>query len=146
MKDITDLGQNMIDWLSSEEGKASLHEFANELNEKYELASKRYKKFTAYLEKHSFDDLIQRLIKEHDEAYIDNCYKNHYMPCPNNKLYFLTEYLNDQLIPLKDVEGIKSDYPGDEIYFFKGYYFQIVSFHTGWTAIFDKDKKLLMSI
>jgi len=111
--------KKMKEWSRGEDGRAYFELFQKRIE--YKLV--RYKKFEKYLEDNDFDKLMYRIIGEHDENYRENSYHNGFEPRPNNKLYFIFDYVTHMQTPI-NVKEINSKFPND-IWEFKGYYFQL---------------------
>lgn len=101
-----------------------------------------YERFEKYLETHDFDELIYRLILEHNDDYREKCYHNGYEPYPNNKLSFIIEYIKNNTKPI-EIKGIKCEFP-NTIWEFKGYYFQLIYGQGVITNIYNKDDNRLI--
>lgn len=131
----------MDDWAKSKKGE----KYFDELNKSLEIRNERHKKFEKYLETHDFDNLMYRLINEHNDDYIDKCYHQGYEPYPNNKLTFVIGYVTIYGKPVK-IREIDSDFPNN-IWLFKGYYFQHIYGQGTLLRIYNKeDMKLLLQI
>ena len=78
--------EKLNELLKSPEGKVSMKNYFDKLADKEALDKKRFKRFEKWLETNDFNVLMERLISEHDDNYIDKCYHNGYMPYPNRKL------------------------------------------------------------
>jgi hypothetical protein len=131
------------DWCQSDEGKA----FFEQQKVEHEILLQRFKRFEKYLETHDFDELMLRLILEHDDGYRKKCQKKGCEDCPNNKLQFVLDYVvyNTKRLDPTPPE-IVSDFSG-EAYEFRGYYFQIIYGQGSFIRIFNKeDKKLLLTV
>jgi hypothetical protein len=131
------------EWADSDDAKAF---FAHE-RFKNELKVKRFERFEKYLETHDFNNLIYRLILEHDDDWREKCHHKGYESYPNNKLQFVFDYVIYKADNLKEVpEEIDSVFPTDT-FEYSGYYFQIVYGQGSIVCIFNKeDKRLLLSI
>jgi len=128
-------------WWDSEDGKR----FCEEIKEKHERKEARHERFEKWLEDNDFDKLMNRLILEHDDDYIDKCYHNGYMPYPNRKLAFVVGYVFDNLAQIKVLE-LDCDFPND-IRLFKGYYFQHIHGQGTILRIYSKDDlKMLLQL
>jgi len=128
---------------ASPEGKASMEKYFQKLADKEALDKKRFKRFEEWLEINDFNALMERLISEHDDNYIDKCYHNGYMPYPNRKLCFVINYVVDNHAPVKVTE-LDCDF-ANSVHEFKGYYFQHIHGQGTITRIYNKDnlKQLL---
>ncbi len=125
--------EKMKAWLESEDGNA----YFEELVKKEDLKKARHRRFETWLETNDFDVLINRLIQEHDDDYIDKCYRNGSMPFPNRKLAFVIGYVFNNFMPVKVTE-LDCDFPND-IRLFKGYYFQHIHGQGTIVRIYNKD-------
>ena len=134
-----EIEKRMDEWMNSDESKIY---FDNIIKER-KIKQSRYARFEEWLKHNDFDKLLYRLILEHNEEYRSKCYHNGIMPYPNNKLQFLIDYVIDNCAPII-VPLIDTD---DEVWFFKGYYFQNMCGQGVITKIFNKeDLKLLLVI
>lgn len=128
-------------YFDSEAGKKHLED----MNKCFEIRNQRHKKFKKYLETHDFDDLMYRLINEHNDKYIENCYHNGCEPYPNNKLIFVIGYVTIFGKPVK-IKKINSDF-SNNIWEFKGYFFQMIYGQGTLIRIFNKDDlKMLLQL
>ena len=99
-----------------------------------------------YISTHDFDMFILRLISEHDDDYRENCYSEGCEPYPNNELQSLLNYIANTCEPILGVKNLEVDFPND-IYLFKGYYFQHIYGQGTITNIYNKDDmKLILQI
>jgi hypothetical protein len=117
------LADKLRNWFDSPEGKAHLEKEKAKntiVNANREI---RTRKFEAYLEKHGFQVVLDRLISEHGEAWDDKCWKRGYETYPNNKFNFLWNYIEENYEPVQN-GLIPQDFLGSS-YFFKGYWFCI---------------------
>jgi len=122
--------------LNSEEGKASMKKFFNDLADKKKIAEGRYRKFEKWLETHDLDEIMQRLEKEHCVEWRNKCYNNGYEPYPNNKLAFLIDYVVHNYYSIS-VPQIESEHFANQSWFFKGYYINMTWGQGVFTQIFD---------
>jgi hypothetical protein len=128
-------------WLNSPESD----KYFDEIRRKHEIAEKRYILFENWVKDIDFNRLIDRLVNEHDENYIDACYKKGYEPYPNRKLNFLFKYLENKRIPV-NVTELNCDF-SNTIWFYKGYYFQIIFGQGSFIRIYRKsDLSLLLQV
>ena len=123
--------------LESPEGKASMEKYFAAEAERQKIRKKRHERFEEWLENNDFDELINRLILEHDNDYIFKCYDKGYMPSPNRKLSFVIGYIFDNFASISVTE-IDCDFPND-IRQFKGYYFQHIHGQGTISRIYKKD-------
>lgn len=121
-------GKALEEWVESDAGKAYFEhkQIVDEIN------AGRQKRLEEYIKTHDFDKLMYRLILEHGEEWREKCYSNGYEPYPNNKLMFLMDYIFKNLAPIK-VPQLDNPF-NNEIWFFKGYYFQATN---GQGTVFD---------
>ena len=125
--------RKLEEWAKSPEYEA----YCEKIGKQYELQLKRFAKFEEWLKYNDFDKLIQRLISEHDDKYHEKCYNKGYQPYPNNKLSFLVDYVVHKFEPIKVTE-LNCNF-SNEIWFYKGYYFQMVYGQGVLTNIYDKE-------
>jgi len=119
-------------WSASPAGKQY---FEKEV-EKLRIKKSRYLRFEEWLKNNDFDELMYRLILEHDEDYRRKCYDNGYEPFPNNKLAFLIDYMVNNVKSVK-VQSIDKNFPNG-IWEFNGYYFQMMFGQGVATFIYNK--------
>lgn len=111
-----------------------------------EIKRGRYLKFEKYIETHDFDELMYRLILEHDTEWNEKCWHNGYEVHPNNKLAFVIDYVihNNESIRVPQIE---SEHFPTETWMFKGYYFQLMIGQGSAIFIYNADdKKCLLSV
>jgi hypothetical protein len=129
------------EWVESDEDKAY---FENE-NRKLELKHKRYARFEEWLKHNDFDRLMYRLILEHDEEWLEKCWHNGYEAYPNNVLSFVIDYIAHNFEPII-VSELDCSFP-NQIWQFKGYYFQMIYGQGSFNRIYNKaDMRLLLQI
>lgn len=116
-------------------------EYLEELTKQYEIHNNRQKRFEKWLEVNDFDKLMYRLILEHNDEYIENCYHNGDEPYPNNKLWFVFCYAMKYG---KHVKVKKIDTGLDNIWEFKDYYFQMIFGQGTMLRIYNKDDMRLL--
>ena len=120
-------------WLESEDAE----KFFEKERLEVEIQEGRYKRFETWLENNDFDKLMSRLILEHNDEYIDKCYHNGFMPFPNRKLAFVIGYVCDNLASI-NVTELDCNFP-NQIWQFKGYYFQHIHGQGTIVRIYNKD-------
>jgi hypothetical protein len=140
MIDFEEFKKKIDEFCESEEGKAYFELEAK----KQVLLENRFERFKDWLKTNNFDDLLNKLIARHDENYRTKCYNKGYEPMPNNVLYFIFDYINFNY-DIIDVDQPKVDFPNN-VWFFKGYYFQIIWGQGSINRIYDKDFKLILQI
>jgi hypothetical protein len=120
-------------FVNSDEGKA----YFEKDRKKDELQKLRYQRFEKWLETNDFDKLLYKQILIHNDDYCTKCYHNGYEPMPNNVLSFIIDYIshNYESIIVNDLD---CDFSND-IWFFKGYYFQQIYGQGVITKIFNKE-------
>jgi hypothetical protein len=120
------MGDKFAKWkeiLDSPEVQAKMDAWAKLEKEKQDIQNARFIKLEKYLSEHDFEQIMARLIREHDDDYIDKCYKKGYEPYPNNKFSLLYSYLEENYAPVHN-DLIPQDFLSGS-YFFKGYWFTI---------------------
>jgi hypothetical protein len=132
--DVEKFKKDLDEWVESDAGKA----YFEKERKKNEIKLDRYKRFEKWLETHDINELMQRLIEEHGEAWHDKCYKRGYEPHPNNKLNFLIHYVTDNLAPV-DIPQIQSEHFSNQSWFFKGYYINMTWGQGVLTQLFDNN-------
>lgn len=131
-------------WAESPEGKANLErERAKQeiINANREI---RTRKFESYLEKHGFQSILDRLIKEHDDAWDEKCFRRGYETYPNNKFNFLWSYIEDNYVPVEN-EFIPQDFLTSS-YFFKGYWFCLYCGQGCFYRVYDNKLNNLLQV
>lgn len=133
--------------INEEELDKAMEDYISKMNEKNVILEKRFDKFRILLDtnKINFKDLFERIITEHDENYIDSCYSKGYMPCPNNKLEFLYDYIEKNLEPIVVPDFIDDSFPTD-VYFFKGMYFATTYGQGSFNHIYNSKKERILTI
>lgn len=137
---LDDVKQQINDWYNSEE--CELH--FEYLKIRFELKEKRYKRFEEYIEENDFNVLMERLISEHDIIYKRKWTLMRFKPYLNNKLSFIFDYVTDNYDTVY-VKELDSHFM-DEVRYFKGFYFQIISGQGTIHRIYNKDKELILSL
>jgi len=131
-------------WFDSPEAEKAMDEWLEEKERKDIIKNARYQKFEIWCELESFDELMQRLKKEHDVTYRHNCYKKGYMPNPNNKLSFVFDYVFENQSSI--IDTTVEDYVfSTDMRFFKGYHFVKV-FGQGVIYSVYKDKEQFLQV
>ena len=126
-------------YLESPEGKKATEEYFGNLAKQEAIKKGRFEKFDMWLEDNDFDQLLYRLILEHDDAYREKCYHNGYEPFMNNKLQFVFDYACDRGKAVKKIPKELKTIFAQAVYEFRGYYFEIVWGQGSITAIYNKD-------
>lgn len=138
-RNIEEIKQDIDKWFKSEAGQKYFYD----LTEKHKILEQRFLRFEKWLIDHDFDKLMYRLINEHNDDYIEKCYHNGYQPYPNNKLSFVISYVTRNNAHPINVKKLKSDFPND-IWEFKGYYFQLIYGQGTLIRIYNKDDMRLL--
>ena len=129
------------EFLNSNEGKA----YIEKENQKHLFQLHRFNRFDEWLKHNDFDNLLYRLINKHDEEYREKCWHNGCEAHPNNVLQFLFDYLNYSFDTI-NVTEIDSDFM-NQIWFFKGYYFQVIYGQGSFIRIYNKsDMRLILQV
>jgi len=137
--------ENLREHLASPEGKASMEKYFQKIADKEALDEKRYRRFETWLETNDFDKLMYRLLFEHGDEYIENCYHKGYQPHPNNKLAFVIGYVVDNHESII-VNEIDCDF-ANSVHLFKGFYIQHIHGQGTITRIYNKeDLRLLLQV
>jgi len=120
-------------------------DYFDKLGIKKNIEHKRIQKLRLYLNENNFDDLIGRIIREHDEKYCDKCYQSGCEPQPNNKF--------ELLLKLVEVEGEKIDKIvfkdttfSNQIFKYKNYYFQNIFGQGVINKIYDDRYELIFQL
>ena len=113
------------------------------MNESIKL--NRFRRLEKYLETHDFDNLLYRIILEHNDEWDERCCENGDDPYPNNKLNFVFDYILHYGKAVK-VKKFKNKNP-NQIFEFNNFYFQIVIDEKIVWNIFNKeDMRKILSI
>lgn len=120
MKNVKSVSEKLKEWIESKEGE----EYFKNSEIKHQIKLKRFTKLEKYILENGLDILIERLISEHDDEYVDKCYSKGVEPYPNNKMEFLFDYFTNKYQTI-EVESLNDDFP-NAIWCFGGYYFQII--------------------
>jgi len=121
------------DWAASDAGRA----FFERERLRNELKESRFRRFEEYVKTIDFDDLMYRLILEHGDDWCAKCREKGFTEHPNNKLGFLIDYLvhNHESIQVQQLDCPFTN----EVWFYKGYYFQMIWGQGVITKIYNKD-------
>lgn len=133
------------EYAESPEGIERERLYFENLKIELEIEAGRFKKFENYIEAHSFDELLRRVIDEHDEAYREKCFKKGCEDYPTNKMQFIYDYVSKNVEHI-EVAGITDGYFHTEARFFKGYYFTVVHGQGCCYRIYDSNKKDICSV
>lgn len=141
--ELDNVKEKIDNWYNSPAGE----KYFNNLVEKHKLLNQRHKRFEIWLETNDFDKLMYRLIFEHNDEYIEKCHHNGFEAYPNNKLNFVISYVSRNDVPHPiDVKKIRCNFPND-IWEFKGYYFQFIYGQGTLIRIYNKeDLRLLLQL
>lgn len=140
--DIKEMERKFEDYLNSDECKAYLE---NE-KKKEEIRNNRFIRFEEWLKHNDFDKLIYRLIHEHDKEYREKCWHKGYEPYPNNKLYFIFNYVENNLEPIEGIIELETIF-SNSVWSFKGYYFQVICGQGCIYRIINKeDKRIILQV
>lgn len=141
--DVQKMVKDMKDWAASDAGK----EYFENKYKQHKIREGRFERFEKYIKKIDFNKLMYRLILEHGEDWCEKCSSNGYEVYPNNKLQFLLDYVLYKNNYLKsEPKGLECDFPND-VFKFKGYYFQLIYGQGTIIRIFNKeDKKMLLQV
>ena len=145
MKSLESSKRRLMSYLESDQAQKDINKWLAEEKDKKRRLFKRFRRFTFYLKKHSFDEVMSRLIKEHDDAYIDKCYKKGYEPIPNQKLQFVMDYAEKYGQIQTHVKGITGTDYNEKCWQFRDYYFLNI-YGQGVVIRLYKKKKLLLQL
>ena len=139
--DVEKFSDEMTEWEESDEGKAYFKEYWK----KIDIKQSRFVKFTEWLKHNDFDKLVYRIILEHNEEYREKCWHSGCEVYPNNKLGFLLSYVSDNYAAI-NVSQLDCNF-ANEIWFFKGYYFQMIHGQGTIIRIYNKeDMRCLLQV
>jgi len=134
--DIEKMRKEMDEWANSEKGQV----YFRGLVEKQKLKEGRHRRFEKWLENNDFDKLMNRLILEHDDEYIDKCYHKGYEPYPTRKMQFVFDYVTEYAGTPAKVKEFECNFPHQE-WEFNGYYFGIMWGQGAVITIWNKEDK-----
>jgi hypothetical protein len=126
------------DYLDSPEGKAHLETFANQWFKKEEILEQRILRVKEYVERVGIHQIMERLMKEHDEAWRDYCYNKGYEPYANNKLALLFDFVIEYGKPSRKRFGNK--YFASQTWQYEDYYFRLMHGQGSVWSIYYKNK------
>lgn len=134
---LDDVKDKIDNWFES----AECTKYFEELEDANQIREQRFRRLEKWIETNDFDKLMYRLILEHGDNYIENCYHSGYEPYPNNKLDFLISYItkNTEIIVKKLINDSTNN-----IWEFKGYYFQFIYGQGTIIKIYNKDDMRLL--
>lgn len=119
---------NIVDelkkWLESEEGKKAMAQFVIEEHARLQLKQHQMNRVRGFFKnEEDFSILMHKIIDRHTEEYKDNCYKNGYMPHPDNLLSIMFDIAEEEGVELEEgLDGMTSNWPSN-IYDFMGWQF-----------------------
>ena len=132
------------EYLESEEGLRKTEEWIRKREKKDQILQKRLLKVEKYLKKNSIESIIDRLIKEHNDSYRDQCYRKGYEPYPNHKFELLFDYIQQNYSEI-DNPLIRQDFLSGS-WFFKGYFFTIYCGQGCFYRIYDHKMNIILQI
>jgi hypothetical protein len=133
--DVEKFKSEMTEWAESEQGKAHFAKYWYKIS----LTQSRFDRFTEWLKHNDFEKLMYRLLLEHDEEYREKCWHSGCEVYPNNKLSFLIDYaiVNGEQVKVPELDN---KFPNN-IWLFKGYYFQMTYGQGTVTDIYNQEDK-----
>ena len=131
--------QVIEDWMDTLE---SSEYFKNE-KIKENLLFFRFNQFENWLNSNNFDILIEKVITKHNK-YKEQYLNKKYQFKPTNILGFIIEYIQNKF-DIIDVDQLKVNFP-NQVWFFKGYYFQIIYNQGSTYKIYDNKFQQLIQI
>lgn len=93
---MSDMLKKLKAYLESEEGKKSTDEYFKKIALEEKIRKRRLSKLKNYLETNSFDDLMDRMLKENGEEWVDKCYSKGYEPYPTNLLSLIIDLIMER--------------------------------------------------
>ena len=110
-----DMVERLKAFLESEDGKESSRKFAEKMLFKRELKKKHIEKIKKmFHDQETFNILVNKILNRHDDAYVDKCYKNGYMPHPMNLLYSLFDLANIEGVELTEsLDDLTENWPSE---------------------------------
>jgi hypothetical protein len=131
----------LSEFMDSDEGKA----YFEKENQKHEFQLHRFEHFEEWLKHNDFDKLLYRVVLKHDANYIAKCWHNGCEPYPNNVLTFIIDYVTNTNETV-NVQELRCKFSND-IWYFKGYYFQMIYGQGVITRIYNReDMRLILEI
>lgn len=109
------------------------------------IEQERYDRFENWLKHNDFDKLLYKVVLKHDADYVAKCWHNGCEPYPNNVLTFIIDYVIN-ISETVNVQELRCKFSND-IWYFKGYYFQMIYGQGVITRIYNKeDMRLILEI
>lgn len=122
-----------------------MEQYFTELTMKKDIEYKRLQKLRTFLSENIFDDLIGRIIRDHDNVYINKCYKNGHMPYPNNKFSLLLSLVEIEGEEIKEIDFKDDTFPNTVIKY-ENYYFQWIWGQGVINRIYDINHELILQL
>ena len=129
-----------------QEVKDKMKPYFEKLAIKEDIKYKRIEKLRQYLEINDFDDIIGRIIREHDDNYFDKCYKKGYEPHPNNKYYLLLSLVEIEGEEIKEIDFKDDCVFTNVVIKYENYYFQWIWGQGVINLIYDERHELIFQI
>jgi hypothetical protein len=109
---------------------------------KADIQEKRFLRFEEWLMNNDFDKLMYRVILSHDEKWIEKCNHNGFEAYPKNILQFIIDFVvqNGKVVKVKQLKN----YFNNQIWEFKGFYFQLIWGQGVIVRIYNKDDLRLL--
>lgn len=90
----------------------------------------------------SFDLLLERILKKHDERWVDLCYKNSVMPYPWEIFYSVLDIVEDEGKEGNPLDEFTKTFPSSVIEYM-GWTFAWTHGQGTCLSVYDKNKKLI---
>lgn len=90
----------------------------------------------------SFDSLMDRILKKHDDRWTDLCYKNGFMPYPWETFNALLNIVEEEGKEVGPLDGLTESFPS-EILEYRGWTFAWTHGQGTCLSVYDKNKNLI---
>lgn len=127
-----------------EDDLADPNGYWNTIEKKYDLKKSRFPKVEKYIDEHGIKKVIDLMIKEHNEEWVDKCYNKGCEPYPSNKFDLLWSYVS-----MSNEHVHNPDIPQTFLgasYFYKGYWFCIYHGQGSFYRIYDPELNDILQI
>jgi hypothetical protein len=118
--------------------------YFNRLKKQDEIKNKRFDKFEQWLETNEFEPFFQKLLLRNGKERADWCWKRGIEKYGTPMMEFLTEFISERRSEIIDIT-IPNDFQHG-LWYFKGYYFQLLCGQGCFWRIYDKNKKFVEDV
>jgi hypothetical protein len=131
-------------YLDSDEGKRETEEYSQRVAEESAIRERRVNRVGEFLKEKDFDQIIQRIVWEHDDEYRERCYSRGYEPYPNHKTELLFDFVRSRVTDVHN-DLIPQDFLS-ECLFYKGYWFTTYCGQGCFYRIYDHKINIILQI